>query len=60
MAAAMPTAMPTYAPVVRLLLGGELDAAVGEELLSTEGNVLLVVVVLVAVVLLELDGMILV
>jgi hypothetical protein len=59
MAAAMPMAMPTYAPVVRLLSGGELDAAVGEGLLSTEGDVLLVVV-LMAVVLLELDGMILV
>lgn len=62
MAAAMPTAMPTYAPVVRSLLGGGSDAAdgVGEELLSTTGDDVLLVNVVVVAVVLELEGRILV
>jgi hypothetical protein len=58
----MPIAMPTYAPVARLLSGGEFDAVagVGEELLLADGDVLLVDVVEVAAVVLELDGMIIV
>jgi hypothetical protein len=52
MAAAMPIAIPTYAPVVRLLEGEPADAAViGEGLL---------VGVVVAAVVLELEGRILV
>jgi hypothetical protein len=48
MAPAMPMAMPTYAPVVRLLLGGESDAAgVGEGLVSIVGVVVVAVVLLV-------------
>jgi hypothetical protein len=58
----MPMAMPTYAPVVRVLSGDESDAAagVGEGLSDAGEDVLLVGVVVVAMVLLELDGMILV
>jgi hypothetical protein len=59
MATAMPMAMPTYAGVVRLLLGGGFDASgVEEGLLSTGDGVLLAVVAVAEV--LELDGMILV
>jgi len=54
----MPMAMPTYAPVVRLLLGGELDAAGVGDGLPTGDDVLFGVVVVAVV--LELEGRILV